>query len=217
MKKNFLTGLVLLLPVALTFLVIGFLIDVLTNPFLGIMKSLLHHYHLLDAPFFIFSGEQVLVFWSRLFILLFLSGIILLTGFVTHILFLDYVISLANKLIHRIPVINQIYKAFQDGVNAVFKREKDSKIHVVIVPYPAQHSYCLGIMANDHFSTNSDLFYQDKASVCVIGSPNPTLGFNILYKKDQIILLDMSVEEALKYIVSCGASQTQLKPLSLNL
>jgi uncharacterized membrane protein len=211
MKKDFITGLVILLPVAVTFFVLGFLIDLFTDPFLNFTEGVLHHYRLLDKPFFIFSADQVLLFWSRLFILLFLAALTLLTGFITHLFFLDYLFTQSSKFINRIPIINRIYRTAQDGVNALFNRDKDSHTKVVLVPYPHQKAYCIGMMPHQSLNPDSDASYLDKVSVFVPGAPNPSMGFMLIYQRDQVKILDMTVEEALKFIVSCGAMKTNFK------
>lgn len=189
MKHNFLTGLILLLPAALTFLVVSFLLDLLTNPFLSLTESFLHH---------------VSVAWCRLFILLILATVTLFTGFLAHRVFSNYFFSLVNAFIVKIPLVNRIYQTAQDGVNALFQRDEKAKVKVVLVPYPSDNVYCLGMMPSESIHSDSDSLYHDKVSVCVIGSPNPTLGFMLLYPKSQVVTLEMSVEELLKFLISCG-------------
>jgi uncharacterized membrane protein len=211
MKQNFFTGFVILLPMAMTFLVINFLINFLTNPFLDFTQNILHNYPFLDRSLFIFSSEQVLLFWSRLFILIFVAVITILTGFITRLFFLNYLFILGESFIQKIPFVNRVYKAIQDAVKAIFNHPKKSFTKIVLVPFPHQKAYAIGIVPNSTIDSTSDHMFLNKLSIFLPGTPNPTMGFMLLYNFDQVIMLDMTLEEALKYIVSFGMIKLELK------
>lgn len=206
MKKNFLTGLVILLPIAITFWVIIFLVNLLTNPFLNTVKSLLSHYHIISHPTF-------LIFISRLSILLFLFGIAVLAGFLARILFINYMFRLGDYLIHRIPFINKIYKAAQDVTHTLFGKEKTSFSQVVLVPFPHSKCYSIGFITEgkeNQIRNNPD--FKEKVSILVPGTPNPLMGFMLIYKQEEIVYLDIKPEEAAKFVISCGVMLPEFKP-----
>jgi uncharacterized membrane protein len=198
MRNNFFTGLALLLPVALTFWILNFLILFLTDPFLNVMENFLLYYHLIDRPF--------LVFWSRLFILLLIGFILLAFGFFGGVLISKTFRAMEKYLIDKIPIVNRIYNGAREIVDTLFGSDKSTFSRVVLVPFPHEKSYCLGFVANETPHEKSDLAYDDRVSIFVAGAPNPTFGLMILYKKDQLIPLDLKVDEALKYLVSCGVT-----------
>jgi uncharacterized membrane protein len=205
MRKNFLTGVAILLPIALTFWIIGFLVHLLTNPFLDITKALFSPYLPHHFPILLFS---------RILILLFLAAITILTGFLAEYFFLKQLFRLSDYLLQRIPLINRIYIAVQNVIHTFLNRDKSSYTKVALVPFPHDKAYCLGFVTTPKIPEGSDPQFLDKVSLCVVGSPNPMMGFMILYDKSKVILLDMSVEQALKYIVSCGSVAVTFRPWS---
>src|SRR5262249_34263523 len=111
-----------------------------------------------------------------------------------------------DYLIHKIPLINRIYKLSQDVVHTFFGTGKPAFTKVVWVPFPEKKSYILGMIASDSLHAESDPKFTDNVSIFVPCAPNPIFGFMMIYKRDQLITLDISTEEALKFIVSCGVT-----------
>jgi len=192
MRKRFLTGLAILLPAVLTFMLFLFGINLLTMPFLGLVQNLL-------APFDL--PQQAALFLAKFLILLFLIGLTLLIGLLTRIMLFHYFLRLGNALLHRIPLINKIYKAAQDVFGTLFHEEGHGFSHVVLVPFPTKKGLCIGFVTN---ITDDPEEEHGNISVFLPATPNPTMGFMLLFKKEQLIFLDMKVDEALKFIVSCG-------------
>lgn len=214
MSKYFFTGLLLLLPVTLTLILIVFLINLLTNPFTDPVSSVFVHYDIFNKPFLFLSGTQVLKLMSKLVILLSLFLLTLIAGFVGRLLIFNAFFRLADLLLHRIPLVNRIYKTAQDIVKTVFASEKPSFSTAVLVPFPSEKSYNIGFITSDHMPEGSDDTHKQLVSVFVPGTPNPTMGFVLLFRKEQIIPIDMKVEEALKFIISCGVMCPEFIPVS---
>lgn len=202
MKKLFTTGLIILLPVALTLMLVSFLVNVLTNPFLGVVKATLERYHLLKTPFF--SHPEVVLLLSKLLILFFLFLTVLLIGVVGRWIFIRYVIHLTDSMMHRIPLINKVYKASQDVVHTVLAPGSTTFQQVVLVPFPNTKGLSIGLITKEKSSLESAEGSQDLISVFVPGTPNPTMGFMLLYRKEQVTYTDITVEQALKCVISCG-------------
>ncbi len=216
MKKYFITGLAILLPAVLTIVIFFFIINLLTKPFVGILEETLDYYDLLDTPILFFSAKQVLTFFSRLIILTILFLITITIGFLARIVIFHYFIRLGNYIIHKIPLINKIYKATQDVIGTIFEEKTTSFSEVVLIPFPSSENLCLGLITYDP-ETHQPL--EDKygnISIFVPATPNPTMGFMLLYKRQQIISLDMTVEDALKFIVSCGVMDPGFKASDKN-
>lgn len=203
-KQYFVTGLVILLPLAVTIVVIGFIVNFLTTPFMGIVSSILKSLHLADQGFLFLSPEQVIKYLSKFFILilLFLSTIAL--GMITRWLFIRTAFSLGDKILHRIPVVNTVYKTTQDIIKTLFVSDKNSFKQVVMVPFPRPDVYALGLIARESPQMCSDKAGTSLVSVLIPTTPNPTTGFLLMYRKEELIYIDMKPEDAIKYIVSCG-------------
>lgn len=189
MKNNFLTGLVILLPIALTFWILALLVNILTNPFTGLVDSLFAYYHVNPAwtPFV-----------SKLLILAVLLGLVFLAGLIGRFLFLNPLFKFGDRLLHRVPLVNKVYKASQDVVHSLFSEDKASFSEVVLAPFPNERSLSIGLISSKKDNPTGQV------SVFVPGTPNPTMGFMLLFQQDQLIPLDIKVDEALKFVVSCG-------------
>lgn len=204
MKKNFLTGLAILLPIVLTTMIVMFFVNLLTKPFLALTTQIFAKTGLLDKTFLFLSGEQIICLISRIIVLLILFAATLLIGLLTRHFFADVFFTNFDRLIHRIPIVNKIYIALQEVMHTIFKSDKTNFSQVALVPFPQEDTYCLGFITKDSLPEGSDLEHIELISVYIPGTPNPMMGFNFLYKKEQIVLIDMKVNDALKFIISCG-------------
>lgn len=190
MRKYFATGLVILLPLALTFWIVSFVIGILTDPFLGLSEALL-------GAFGVHSRE-VLAYGGKLLALIFLLCLIIGIGAIGRYFLFKYLIILSDAILHRIPFINTVYKTSQEFINTIFTTSKQSFKQVVLAPFPHPEALSLGLV------TREDVEVEGRVSVFVPTTPNPTSGFLLMYKKEQLIYLDMKTDEALRYILSCG-------------
>lgn len=189
MKKCFLTGLVTLLPVAFTFWFVHLVLGLLTKPFTDILV--------------IFWGESVpfATELSQIFVLVFLVLAALAIGFVTRRFFFDQILRWGDQLIHKIPFINKIYKTSKELIDSLFGETKTPFKQVVLIPFPYQGAYCVGLV------TATAPNREDKLSVFIPTVPNPATGYIILSPKSELIFLDIPTEEAIKYVLSCGVIQ----------
>lgn len=197
MKKLFFTGLVTLLPITLTFIVVIFILNLLTTPFQGIIQDVLSSYNLLDHSFLIFSKDTLLFVTSKLMALALLLSFILTIGFLGRQVILKATFKLGNSLIEHIPLVNRIYKGVQDAVYSIFGKES-SFSHAVLVPYPHPDAYTLALVVKNQKDT------PDNTIVFIPGALNPTFGFMLSFKTDDVVFLNTTVEEAIKFVVSCG-------------
>jgi uncharacterized membrane protein len=204
MKKYFITGLVILLPVVVTIGIVIFVLDFLTKPFMGFVTPLLTKLGFQDINFYVVSPDQLIRFGSQIIILACLFFIILGLGFVARWIIFRYVIKLSDSILHHIPLVNKVYKTTQDIIKTLFSSDKDSFKQVVMVPFPHEGTYSLGLVSQESPKTCQDALGKDLLSIFVPTTPNPTTGFLLIYKKEDLIFLDMKTEDAIKYIVSCG-------------
>ncbi len=204
MKKHFITGLVILLPLAVTIAVLIFLINFLTQPFVGAVSSILEEFHIINRGFLFLSPEQLIQYGSKLLILIFLFLITVGLGILTRWFVLHALFQLGDKIIHKIPIVNTVYKTTQDIIKTLFVSDKDTFKQVVMVPFPHPGIYVIGLISRESPKTCSDAVNAELISVLVPTTPNPTTGFLMMFKKEDLIFLDIKPEDAIKYIVSCG-------------
>lgn len=206
MKKTFFTGLVILLPLAITLMIVTFLINLLTKPFLGLVSLIFDYYGILNQPFLFLSGDQVLLWSSKLIILIGFVVIATLVGILGQFLFVRYIGHLGNRIMHRIPLFSRVYKAIQDVMHSLFGEKAETRFStVVLVPFPYAGMYTLGLVTKGNLPEDSTAMDATKLlSVFVPGTPNPTMGFMLVFQREQLIPLNIRVEDALKFLMSCG-------------
>lgn len=215
MKKYFITGLVILLPLTLTILIVAFVVNFLTKPFMGLVTKMLSTTQIQNLNLHILSHEQVIRYGSQIIILIFLFLFTLILGIFARWFIFNSLINISDKILHRIPLVNKVYKTSQDIIKTLFVTDKNSFKQVVMVPFPRPGLYSLGFISRKAPESCSKKVNKDLISVFVPTTPNPTTGFLLLFKKEDLIYLDMKPEDAIKYVVSCGVivpPTTQEKP-----
>lgn len=208
MKRYLFTGLAILLPLALTVAIVLFLVNLLTAPFLDVVKPLLLKFSLFREGFGIFSGEQLVRSSSRFVILVLLFTLTVVVGFLARQFFIKYLISLGDSILHRIPLVNTVYKTSQDVIKTIFSDTSSSFKQVALVPFPHTHTRSIGLITRESVKDEEG---KSLVAVFVPTTPNPTSGFLMLFERTDLTYVDMSVEEAFKYIISCGVIDTPLK------
>jgi uncharacterized membrane protein len=203
-KKSFKTGLAILLPVLFTFLILGFFINLLTKPFLHATESFLASYSLFNHPFLFLQDHEVLRIASKCVILIFLLVSIGLVGCLGRLFLITYLFKWGDAFLHRMPVINRIYKTCQDIIHTLFSPTSKSFSQVVFVPFPSSQSISVGLVTRDTVNICLNQSTCEVIPVFVPGTPNPSVGFMLMFKKEELIFVDMTVEQALKFVVSCG-------------
>ena len=204
MKKHFITGLLVLLPLVVTIAVVVFLVNFLTKPFIGFVSTTLAKFDIINRGLFFLSPQQTLRYGSQLLILIFLFFVVVLIGIITKWFFIKSLLRLGDRILHKIPLVNTVYKTTQDIIKTLFVSDKNSFKQVVMVPFPKEGSYVIGLIARESPDYCSEKAGSPLYSVLVPTTPNPTTGFLLMYKKEDLIFLEMKPEEAIKYIVSCG-------------
>ncbi len=191
----FLAGLVVLAPLALTVYVVWQLFFWL--------DGLLNHY-----------VSTVIFRWlnwgtSRNSIpglgLLALLLLILVVGFVARNYFGNKLISFGEQLLQRIPVVRHIYTTFQQISQAFLADQSEVFKKAALFEYPRKGIYCIGFITQDTRGLVQDAIKRDVYSIFLPTTPNPTSGFLLFIPKKDVTLLNISVEEALKLVISGGA------------
>ena len=207
MRKNLFSGLIILLPVAITFWFFRFFIDILTDPFvLQVQNTLLfisnNHYSLSSHP-------NLLLVISRTIILIFLFGLVVLLGYLGKKIIFNWIEKRFLLLIYKIPLVNSIYRACKDIISSVFSEDKKMFNRVVAVPFPSKESRTLGLIAGVAPEEIQAKLPKSPTGapmkvVFIPTSPHPSSGFLLLTHEDEITSLDMSLEDAFKFLISCG-------------
>ena len=190
MRKYFITGLLILVPLAITVWVLNLVIGTLDQSLLLVPARF--------RPQSLF-GFDIPGLGTILTIL-----IVFLTGLLTNNLVGNYVVKLWERLLQRIPIVNSLYSSVKQVSDTLFSSSGNAFRKAVLVPYPHQNSWTIAFLTGVPGGDAANHLVGDFVSVYVPTTPNPTSGFFLMMKRSDVVELDMSVDAALKYIVSMG-------------
>ena len=188
LRNYFITGIVVLVPIGITLYLTKFFISISSNL---IPRNINPNSYL---PFSVPGLEIVL---SVIFITI-IGGLSL--SFIGK-----KVLQLFNDLLKKIPILRTIYSAIGQMAETLAPKRKNKK-SVVLIEYPRKGSWAVGFATKDNKGEISKKTNKNLVNVFVPTTPNPTSGFLLMFPKDEVIYLDMSFEEASKFIVSAGTS-----------
>jgi len=115
------------------------------------------------------------------------------------------ILKIFNELLKKVPILRTIYSAIGQMTEA-FTRKRGKRRSVVLVEYPRKGSWAVGFATKENKGEIRKKVDRDLINVFIPTTPNPTSGFLLMFPKDEVIYLDMSFEEASKFIVSAGTS-----------
>ena len=114
-------------------------------------------------------------------------------------------LNIFNNLLKRIPILRTIYSAITQ-MTETFSKNDSNKKNVVLVEYPRKGSWAVGFATKDNSGEISNKTKKNLVNVFIPTTPNPTSGFLLMFPKDEVIYLDLTFEEASKFIVSAGTA-----------
>ena len=188
LRNYFITGIIVLVPLGFTLYLTLFLVSILSKL---IPEEINPNSYL---PFSI-PGLEIAI--SIIFITL--------IGFISLSFIGKRILKLINDLLKKIPFLRTIYSAIGQMTES-FANAKGKKKSVVLVQYPSKGSWAVGFATKDNKGEITKKTNTKLVNVFVPTTPNPTSGFLLMFPKKEVIYLDMSFEEASKFIVSAGTS-----------
>ena len=201
MKKYFFTGLVLILPLTVTVIVLVFVLDLLTEPFVGFVKDLFLTFSDQLGP--LTKHPKLLLFIGRLTVLVLMLLTIFILGFLGRRFFFKYLHEKMNSILERIPIVRRVYRVTREITKSVLAGEKKPFGNPVYIPFPHARSVAIGFQTGP-VPKEAEMEGVDLKSVFVPTAPHPISGFVLLTRTDDINPLDIRAEEILKFLVSCG-------------
>ena len=187
-RNYFFAGVVVLIPLGITLYFTLFLINISSK----ILPKELNpnHYLPYDIP-----GVEIII------------SILLITfiGWVSLSFIGKKLLEIFNNILKRIPFLRTVYSAISQMIETFTKREEGKK-NVVLVEYPRRGSWAVGFATKDNTGEMTDKTKKNLVNVFIPTTPNPTSGFLLMFPKEEIVYLDMTFEEASKFIVSAGTS-----------
>ena len=187
-RNYFIGGIVVLIPIAVTLYLTIFLITISSNILPKEINP--NHYLPYEIP-----GLEILI---SLLIITFIGWLSL--SFIGKKL-----LDMFENVLKRIPILRTIYSALGQMTETFTQSDKKKK-NVVLVEYPRKGSWAVGFATKENSGEISKKTNQNLINVFVPTTPNPTSGFLLMFPKDDVIYLDLTFEEASKFIVSAGTS-----------
>ena len=126
-----------------------------------------------------------------------------------------------GRILHRIPIVKSIYSSVKQVSDTLFSSSGNAFREAVLVQYPREGSWTIAFVTGRPGGEAADHLVGDFLSLYVPTTPNPTSGFFIMVARADVIALRMSVDEALKYVISMGvvapppSSGVKLRPVPI--
>ena len=188
LRNYFFTGVVVLIPIGFTLYLSKFLLNVSANL---IPTGLNPNTYL---PYSIPGIEIILT----VFFITIIGGLSL--SFIGK-----KFLQLIDDLFKKIPILRTIYSAVGQMTDS-FRNQEGNKKSVVLIEYPRKGTWAVGFATKENHGEIKNKANKELVNVFVPTTPNPTSGFLLMFPKNELIYLDMSFEEASKFIVSAGTS-----------
>ena len=200
-RNMIVTGIIVAVPVVLSLWVAWYLYSHLTDWGIKLANTLD-----LMAGLPEFWRTQII----RILALIVVLAVLFFLGVLTRITVGRKLIAKAQSLLLKVPLVNFIYSTCKQIGDTIMSSKKGNMFRqVVLIEYPRKGCYAIGFMTNENTADNSEVAQRlgkgDLISVFMPTTPNPTSGFLMFIPREECILLDMSVSDAMRLIVSCGA------------
>jgi uncharacterized membrane protein len=190
MRKYFITGLLILVPIAITAWVLNLIIGTLDQSLLFVPER--------------WQPRNVIGFDIPGIGAILTIAIVFVTGLLTNNLVGNFLVRQWERLLHRIPVVSSLYGSVKQVSDTLFSSSGNAFRKAVLIPYPHPGSHTIAFLTGTPGGDVKNHLVGDYVSVYVPTTPNPTSGFFLMMERSKVVELDMTVDAALKYIVSMG-------------
>jgi uncharacterized membrane protein len=189
-KKYLITGLLIWIPLVITIWVLKLIVDVLDQSLL-LLPSQFHTENLL--------GVHIPGLGAILTVV-----IVLLTGIFATNFFGAQLVEIWHEILHRIPVVNSIYSSVKQISDTLFSSSGQAFRKALLVQWPRPGMWTIAFLTGTPGGDVVNHLPPDCLSVYVPTTPNPTGGYFVIVSRKDVIELDMTVDQALKYVISMG-------------
>ncbi|MES2088898.1 MAG: DUF502 domain-containing protein [Pseudomonadota bacterium] len=198
MKKYILTGLLVWLPLTITIWVLMHVLGVLDGVFAGLVIAAQT-----VLPESLRPGLESLRSIPGLSAIVMVL-VLLFTGLAVTNFAGQWIVDQSNRLFSNIPIVKSIYTSVKQVSDTLFSSSGQAFRHAVLVQYPRTGSWTIGFVTGSPSGEVAQHLSADHITLYVPTTPNPTSGFMLIVPRSDVVELKMSVDEALKYIISMG-------------
>jgi uncharacterized membrane protein len=200
LKKYLVAGLLVWLPLAITIWVLTWLLGALNGVFAGLLSATQA-----VMPATAHATLEQLRHVPGLGVLVLALGL-LLSGMFAANMFGQWWLRQGDRLLSKIPIVKSIYSSVKQVSDTLFSSSGNAFREAVLVQYPRQGSWTIAFVTGRPSGEVATKLAGDYVSVYVPTTPNPTSGFFLMMPRADLIELDMSVDAALKYVISMGVA-----------
>jgi uncharacterized membrane protein len=189
-RNYFIAGVVVLIPIGITIYLTIFIVEISS---ILLPKELNPNYYLgFEIP-----GIEIVI------------SVLLITiiGWLSLSFLGRKLLDLFNSVLKKIPILRTIYSAIGQ-MTKTFTKSDNKKNNVVLIEYPRKGSWAVGFATKKNSGEITNKTGKTLINIFVPTTPNPTSGFLLMFPEEDVIYLDMNFEEASKFIVSAGTSET---------
>ena len=198
MKKYLLAGLLVWLPLAVTIWVLQAVLGVLDGVFVWLLDG---------SQFMLPTGAQSFITMLRkipgLGVVVMLAGLLLTGVFATNFVG-QWALRQGHRVLTKIPIVKSIYSSVQQVSDTLFSSSGNAFREAVLVQYPRAGCWTIAFVTGKPGGEAARHLEGDWLSIYVPTTPNPTSGFFLMVPRADAVFLAMSVDEALKYVISMG-------------
>ncbi|MDN3546311.1 MAG: DUF502 domain-containing protein [Roseateles asaccharophilus] len=198
MKKYIITGLLVWLPLAITVWVLLWVLGLITGVFEALLSALQA-----VAPLSLHNNLEALRHVPGLGVLILVVALLLTGVFVANI-FGQWWLRQWDRLLSNIPIVKSIYNSVKQVSDTLFSSSGNAFREAVLVQYPREGSWTIAFVTGRPGGEVAEALPGEHVSLYVPTTPNPTSGFFLMMPRESVRPLAMSVDEALKYIISMG-------------
>lgn len=199
-RKCFLTGILIVLPLVITVWLLQKTFFILTD----FLVAAIGHFYPLEG--------LKLGLLARVTSLGIIFVALVVIGALARNVFGRRLVAYFSKVCERIPVFGKIYGAVQQVIQAFAGQKKAIFQRVVLIPYPRKGLYSVAFLTSETKGEAQEKTEEDLVNVFIPTSPNPTSGMLIMVPRDDVVPLDMTVEDGMKLVVSGGALVPGYRP-----
>lgn len=210
MRKRLFTGLAVLLPAAITIIIVRYILSILTAPFYSRLTTFIESYQFLSIH------PHFLSFFIQIIALLFLLGITFILGILANRLLFSWAIDKMHALILKIPFINVIFKIVKELTQLTFTHPSRLFKKVVLSPFCSQNARVTALLSSNapkviQKALNARSKKTKYKTLFISTCPHPISGMLIVMDQKNIQNLEMNIEEMFKFLISIGTYHPEPK------
>lgn len=198
-RRYLFAGLLIWIPIGITFLVVKFVVDFLDKLVYLVPSA--------------YRPSQWLGFYIPGIGLMITLLIVFVTGMITANFIGNKLLEFWEKILTKIPIVRSIHTSVKQVLSTFLQNDGQSFRRVLLVEYPRRGMWSVAFQTSSGFKKAEELTENDLVTVFVPTTPNPTSGFLLFVPRNDVIMLDISIEEAMKLVISLGVVLPETKRL----